>query len=123
MVGIVALSAPDSGPTRCATIALATIATDTNSEYRPALRVATYLQPKDSIAVNGRIRHPGIMPLPDAAAHDDRTDDLRLRRDDVAPPTAEIQETTFSDDCRQTILVSRLGKGRTPLFFAPRSVF
>ena len=70
MVGIVALSAPDCGPTRCATIALATIATDTNSEYRPALRVATYFQPKDSIAVNGRIRHPGIMPLPDAAAHD-----------------------------------------------------
>jgi hypothetical protein len=75
-----ALSAPDCRPTRCATIALATIATDANSEYRPALRVATYSQPKDSIAVNRRIRHSGIMPSPGPAALDDRTDDLRLRR-------------------------------------------
>ena len=76
LVGVVALSAPDCGPTRCATIALATIATDANSEYRPALRVATYSQPKDSIADNGRIRHSGIMPSPGSpAALDDRTDD------------------------------------------------
>jgi len=27
---------------------------------------------------------------------------LRLRRDDVAPLTAEIQKTAFSDDCRHT---------------------
>ena len=82
LVGVVALSAPDCGPTRCATIALATIATDANSEYRPALRVATYLQPKDTVAINGRIRHPGIMPSPVPAAHDDRTDDF--------PPSAQM---------------------------------
>ena len=64
LVGVVALSSPDSGPTRCATVALATLATHANSEYRPALRAATYLQPKDTVAVNGRIRHPGIMPSP-----------------------------------------------------------
>src|SRR5712691_9751782 len=62
LVGVMALSAPDRGPTRCTAIALATIATDANSEYRSALRAATYFQPKDGIAVNGRIRHPGIMP-------------------------------------------------------------
>ena len=62
-VGFVALPAPDSGPTRCATIALATIATDANSEYCPALRAATSPQPKDT-TVNGRIRHQGIMPSP-----------------------------------------------------------
>ena len=64
LVGIVTLSAPDSGPTRWATVALATIATHANSEYRPALRTATDPQPKDTVTVNGRIRHPGIMPSP-----------------------------------------------------------
>jgi hypothetical protein len=64
LVGIVALPAPNCGPTRCATVALATIATDANDEDRPALRVATYLQPKDTVAINGRIRHSEIMPSP-----------------------------------------------------------
>ena len=64
LVGVVTLSVPNSRPTRWVTVALTTIATNANSEYRPALRAATYPQPKDTVTVNGRIRHPGIMPSP-----------------------------------------------------------
>jgi hypothetical protein len=61
-VGVAPLSAPcREFPGR--NIALATVATNANSEYRPALRVATYPQPKNSIPVNARMGLSGIMPL------------------------------------------------------------
>jgi hypothetical protein len=61
-VGVMPLSTPDCGSTCWAAVALATVATDADSEYRSTLQVATYSQPKNSIHVNARTSHSGIMP-------------------------------------------------------------
>jgi hypothetical protein len=59
VVSVVSLSTSGCGSTCRAAVALATVATDADGEYRPTLRVATYSEPKNSIHVN-----PGIMPQP-----------------------------------------------------------
>jgi hypothetical protein len=63
-VGAMPLSTPDCRSTCWAAVALATVATGADSEYRPTLRVDTYSQPKNSIHFNARRRHSGIMPPP-----------------------------------------------------------
>ena len=106
-VGLVPLSAPGRGSTRWPAIALATVAADADSEYRPALRVATYSQPKNSIPVNARMGHSEIMPSarPEVKSHRQRRGLMigpmtrAFGADDVAGPRPRVQKTTFSDDC------------------------
>jgi hypothetical protein len=106
-VGVVPLSVPGRGSTCWPAIALATVAADADSECRPALRVATYSQPKNSIPVNARMSHSEIMPSarPEVKSRRQRRGVMigRVTRasgaDDVAGPRPEVQKTTFSDDC------------------------
>jgi len=82
-IGIVPLPAPGSGSTRLPAIALAPVAANADSEYRPALRLATYSQPKNSVPVNASVGHfrdyaintTGSEAAKRKARRDDRTDD------------------------------------------------
>ena len=69
-VGVMPLSPPGCGSTSRAAVALATVATDTDCEYGPAIRVTANPKPKNSVLVDVHIGHKEIMPSWRRRAHE-----------------------------------------------------
>ena len=61
-VGVMSLPTPRLRPAFRTTIALATLAADTDREYGPTSRVAANPKAKNSVVVHVHIRHKEIMP-------------------------------------------------------------
>jgi len=69
-VSVISLPPPHFRTAFRAAVALATVATDTDCEYGPAIRVTANPKPKNSVLVDVHIGHKEIMPSWRRRAHE-----------------------------------------------------